>query len=391
MSKKLIEAAKIWGAALEGDRVAQGAIKATVLNESSAFLSESISTSDLVRTFTAALNQQLLSQYADHPRVWQDYATRHEHNDFRPETVREFNWDDTANLTSNGGVATNYRSLPNIPEATEYPSLGWTQSANALSTRKNGIRVPFTWEDVINDHWDFIASIPGELVQLALNTEQTEATRQLASPTGPNATTFSGLAVKDATAGPTNFDQDYPLTIDSLALAKKSIRQRVFNKRFVNVPKFRLVVPYSLKDQAEAVLGTTSVEVRNSSNTRIVSAKVSNSDVALTVDEWLTNIDQSSTAGTTWYLVPDGGKDSTRESIALGFLKGHTNPDVRVSANTGQYIDGSDVPGLEGSFIDDTIDMRVRHTVASSVLYNVGMLASKGNYTTNPAPAQYGI
>ena len=389
MSKKLVEAAKLWGAAIHGDRVAQGAIKSAVLNESSRYLSEAISTSDLVRTFTASLNQQLVSQYADADKPWKDYATSHELNDFRPETVREFNWDDVSNLASNGGVATGYRSLPNVPEATEYPSLGWTQSENAIQTRKNGIRVPFTWEDVVNDHWGFIAGIPQELINLALNTEQTEASRQLASPTGPNANTFTGLAVHDGLAGPTNFDQDYPLTIDALLLAKKSIRKRVYNKRLVQVNQFRLVVPLSLKDQAEAVLGTTELEVRNASNTRITKIKPANTDVQLTVDQWLTNIDTSSTAATTWYLVPDGGKDTTRESIALGFLTGHTTPDVRVSANTGQYIDGSDVPGLEGSFADDTIDMRVRHTVASSLVYNVGMLASKGNSTVTP-PAQYG-
>lgn len=387
MSKKLIEASKLWGGALEGDRMAQGAIKAIALNESTPWLQESISTSDLVRTFTAGLNQQLIQQYADAPKVWTDYATRHELNDFRPETVREFVWDDTSNLGTNGGVATSYRSLPNVPEATEYPSLGWTQSGNAIKTRKNGIRVPFTWEAVINDEWGFISSIPGELVNLAANTEQTEAVRQLASPTGPNSTTFSGVA---ANGGTSLFDKEYPLTIDALLLAKKAIRNRVYNNRLVSVPKFRLVVPLQLKDQAEAVLGTTELEVRNASNTRITKIKPGNTDVSLTVDEWLTHIDASNTAATTWYLVPDGGKDSTRESIALGFLKGHTNPDVRVSANTGQYLDGSDVPGLEGSFADDTIDMRVRHTVASTVLYNVGMLASKGNEASAP-PAQYGI
>lgn len=390
MSKKLIEAAKLWGAALDGDRVAQGALKAAVLNESSAFLSESISTSDLIRTFTAALSVQLVQQYQDFPKVWTDYATRHELNDFRPEHVREFNWDDVANLSTNGGVATNYRSLPNIPEASEYPSLGWTQSASAISTGKKGIRVPFTWEDVINDQWDFIGSIPAELIKLAGNTEQTEASRQLASPTGPNSITFSGLAVHDAAAGPAAFDLDYPLTIDALLLAKKSIRNRIVNKRLVDVPEFRLVVPRSLKDQAEAVLGTTELEVRNSSNTRITKIKPGNTDVKLTVDPWLTQIDTSTTAATTWYLVPDGGSDGTRESIAIGFLKGHTQPEVRISANTGQYIDGTDVPGLEGSMLDDTVSMRVRHNVASSLVYNYGMIASKGNAGTAP-PAQYGV
>lgn len=390
MTKKLVEAAKLWGAALHGDRSAQGAMKSLVLGEPTRYLSEAISTSDLIRTFTASLNTQLVSQYADAPKVWTDYAARHELNDFRPELVREFNWDDVANLSTNGGVATNYRSLPNIPEATEYPSLGWTQSTNAVQTSKKGIRVPFTWEDVVNDHWDFIGSIPQELITIALNTEQTEATRQLASPTGPNSVTFSGLAVHDGTAGPTNFDQDYPLTMDALLLAKKSIRQRIYNKRRVNVPKFRLVVPLTLKDQAEAILGTLELEVRNASNTRITKIKPGNTDVSLTVDEWLTHIDTSATNATTWYLVPDGGKDSTRESIALGFLKGHTNPDVRVSANTGQYVDGTDVPGLEGSFVDDTVDMRVRHVVAGQVVYNMGMIASKGNSSATP-PAQYGI
>ena len=390
--KSVLEAGKLLHEAINGDRAAQGAVKSLVLGGTSRYIHENLSTSDLVRAFTGGIQADVLRQYAEAPKNWTDFAMRTTLPDFRPEYVREFYFDDTVNLPDNGGITTAPGSLPNIPEQTEYPSFGYTQSANAVKLRKNGARFPFGWEDVVNDRWGFIRSIPGEMVKLASNTEHTEATRLLASPTGPNANTFSAANGNINSRAGALFNKEYPLTLDSLALAKKDVRARKLNGNYVTVPRFRLVVPTALQDQAEAILGITDMEVARADGSRKLRIAPANSDVSLTVNDWLTRIDTSATAATTWYLVPDGGTDGTRDALAVAFLQGYETPDLRIGgSNAGQYLGGGDVSPLEGSLVDDTIEFRVRHTVAGGFLAGHALLASKGNETATTVPDQYTV
>jgi hypothetical protein len=111
--------------------------------------------------------------------------------------------------------------------------------------------------------------------------------------------------------------------------------------------------------------------------------------VALTATDWLTDIDQSATAATTWYLVPDGGRDAKREAIILGFLQNHESPELRISGDTGNYLGGGAVPGLQGSLLNDDVQLRVRHVVAGGFLNGQALLASKGNGAA--APDQFGL
>lgn len=378
------EAGKVFGAALQGDRTAQGRVKALV--DGSAYITESVSSSDLAAAFAIGTKQTLQAQYAKRQTSWTDFAVRKVFTDFKPQFIRELLLDDDTQLSTNAGVATKPQSLPRVPENTEYPSFGFTTSANGVLLAKNGARFGFTWEMVINDEWELINSIPGKLVEFAGNTEDTEAFGILASATGPNATTFAA-GNGNLNAG-SLFDKEYALGLDALALAKRAIRNRKVNGRRVSVPKFRLIVPTALQDRAEAILGTKEIVVRNAGNTTEVKVNTSNSDVTLTATDWLEQIDQSATSATTWYLVPDKGYDGTRQSLAVAFLQNQEKPDLRISGNTGSYIGGGAVPGLEGSLLNDDIQYRVRHVVSGAFLNGQALLASKGNEATAP-PAQY--
>lgn len=382
-TKNLAEAGKIFGFALEGDRTAQGRVKALV--DGTAYITESFSSSDLAAAFGIGVAQKLKAQYAQRVQTWKDFAVELKFNDFKPQWFREFNFDDNTNLDENGGVTTKPQSLPRVPEGTEYPSFGFTTSASGIMLYKEGARFPFTWEMVINDEWNLIKSIPGKMLDLAANTEDTEAYGILASAAGPNSVTFS------SGNGNTNtglFDKQYKLSLDSLALAKKAIRARKLNGRFVTVPKFRLIVPTAMKDQAEYLLSVKELTIRNSNNTSEIKAGTTNSDVTLTATDWLTQIDQSANAATTWYLVPDGGNDGTRDSIGVAFLQNHEAPELRISGGGGNYLGGGAVPGTEGSLLNDTAEYRVRHVVAGAFLNGQGLLASTGAEAT-AAPAQY--
>lgn len=380
----IAEAGKIFGFALEGDRTAQGRVKALV--DGTAYITESFSSSDLAAAFGIGVSQKLKAQYAQRVQTWKDFAKELKFNDFKPQWFREFNFDDNVGLDENGGAKTKPQSLPRVPEGTEYPSFGFTTSASGIMLYKEGARFPFTWEMVINDEWNLIKSIPGKMLQLAANTEDTEAYGILASQSGPNSVTFSA-GNGNLNAG-SLFDKQYKLSLDALALAKKAIRARKVNGRFVTVPKFRLIVPTSMKDQAEYLLSVKELTVRNAANTSEVKAGTTNSDVALTATDWLTQIDQSANAATTWYLVPDGGNDGTRDSIGVAFLQNHEAPELRISGQGGNYLGGGAVPGTEGSLLNDTAEYRVRHVVAGAFLNGQGLLASTGAEATAP-PAQY--
>lgn len=379
------EAGKVFGAALHGDRTAQGRVKALV--DGTAYISEAVSTSDLAAAFAIGTQQTLAAQYKKLTPTWTDFAVRRVFNDFKPQFLRELLLDDNTNLSENGGDKTKPQSLPRIPEATEYPTFGFTTNANGVALHKNGGAFRFTWEMVINDEWDLINSIPGKLLEFASNTEDTEAYGILASATGPNATTFSvGNGNTNATG--TLFDKEYALGLDALALAKRAIRARKVNGRRVTVPRFRLIVPLSLKDRAESLLATKELTLRNAGNTTEIKTNTTNSDVALTATDWLEQIDTSATSATTWYLVPDKGYDGVRQSLAVAFLQNHERPDLRISTTGSNYISGGAVPGLEGSMLNDDVQFRVRHVASGAFLNGQALLASKGNEATAP-PAQY--
>lgn len=380
--KNLAEAAKVWKAALEeGDYRAQGIIKGLVNGDS--YVSEAVSSSDLAKVFVAGIRQSVAAKYKKLQTNWNEIAVRKTVNDFKPQYERRFDFNADVDLADNGGVTTQPGSLPNIPEATEYPSFGFTQSASAWKLAKKGARFPFTWEMVINDEWDFISGIPDEMLKKASTTEVTEVLRQLAASGGVNSTTFSAANKNINGRSGALFAAEHPLSLDALTLAKKDVRARADQDgSLVDVPSFRLVVGTALRDQAQAILDTKAIKAVSS--TRQIDYTIGNSDVSLTVSPELSRIGFPATG---WFLLPDGGSDGKGDVLQLGFLKQQQTPDVRISSDGGQYLGGGDVPGLEGSLRDDKIEFRVRHSVGSNVRNPLPLLASLG--TGAAAPSQY--
>ena len=373
MTTALIEAAKIFGDALKGDFRARGRIKQIV--SEGYVLDEAISTSDLARTFAYANSSELLKQYAGLPTTWTQFAKRDVFEDFKPKRKKEFLFNNAIDLADNGGYNTAVHSLPNVPELTEYPTFRWSTSEKGLTLRKKGARIPFSWEDVINDEWGFIASLPGEMARIAKTTEETSALEVLVDAAGVNATTFSagnGNAMGTTGAAGTR----YKLSLNALEFAKREIRSRQVNGNYVTVQKFALIVPTNLQTTAERILGLTNLKVTQ--GTLQYDTSTSNGDVVLVVNDYLTQINKGANAATTWFLVPFGGNDGTRDSIVVNFLRNHEAPEFRQSGNTGLYLGGGAVPSLEGSLLNDDIEYRVRHVVAGGFWFGAAMYASTG-------------
>ena len=369
----IIEAAKVFEDAIAGDYRARGRIKQIV--SEGYVLNEAISTSDLARTFAYANSAELLKQYAGLPTTWTQFAKRDVFEDFKPKRKKEFLFNNAIDLADNGGYPTAVHSLPNVPELTEYPTFRWSTSEKGLTLRKKGARIPFSWEDVINDEWGFIASLPGEMARIAKTTEETSALEVLVTAAGVNTATFhvdNGNAMGTTGVGGTR----YKLSLNALEFAKREVRSRQVNGNYVTVSKFALIVPTNLQTTAERILALGSVEVTDGDLK--YTTNVGSSDVTLVVNDYLTQIDKSANAATTWFLVPLGGNDGTRDSIVVNFLRNHEAPEFRQSGNTGLYLGGGAVPSLEGSLLNDDIEYRVRHVVAGGFWFGAGMYASTG-------------
>lgn len=378
INKKLEEVSKVFGDAIHGDYRAQGLIKALAKGDViEAGLSEAISTSDLANTFNFVTRAAVTKQYGDLPTTWTSFAKRQTLPNFNLATFREFDFIDTVDLAENGGHVTAPASLPVVPELTEYPSFRFTTGKNQVKLNKRGARVPFSWEAVINDEWSFISSLPGQLAKFAKNSEELEAVGVLASTTGPNAGTFSA---PNGNVNTTN----YLLSLDALSLAKNAVKNRKVNGAYINVTKWALIVPTTLEEAARRILNLSTLEVTQG-NIKYTTT-TNNSDITLVVNDWLTKVDLSANAATTWYLVPLNGTDGTRDSIIVAFLNGHEAPEFRQSGNTGQFLGGGNVPSLEGSLLNDDVEYRVRHVVTGAYLWPQALFNSTG--AGGAAPSQ---
>lgn len=368
-TNRTTEAGKIIKDAIDGDFGARGIVKSHVMGNPTSYI-ESFSTSDLVNVFTTAVNQKTEQDYAEMPRVWDKIAKRNQFSDFREQEVIEFDWNNPLDVVEQAGETVVPGGLARVPEGTEYPTFGYSTAKRRVKLHKHGARMPFFFEYVINDQWNILDSLPGELNRKALNTEEIEIGRQLVNHEGIRGDVFSGVAEPS----------DRALTLDALRDAKQEVAYRKVNGRYVTVNKWALVVPTTLKDVAQDVLSISSYEqtLDVDGETRTFTRNVSNGDVELVVMETLLDIDQSATAPTTWFLVPAGGNDGTRDALVQNFLTGHETPELRVQGDTGSYIGGGAVDFKQGSFLNDDLQYRVRHIVTGSVSHNDALYASTG-------------
>jgi len=364
IKKSIIEASKMFGDAIHGDFQARGALQEIVTSGQSRYMSEAISTSDVLAAFNTSVTQTVLAQYNPDAMVWNKIAKRNIVEDFKLQEFVEFQWDNDLLVGEAHGIEVPSGSLARIPELDEYPTFRYEAAAKQFKIHKSGARLGFSWEWVINGEWARIGSIPNEMLRKAERTEESQVVQSFVDANGPRADVFAGATAAD----------NKPLTFDNLSLAKTAVRQRKVNGRNVTVGKFALVVPPALEEVAKQILSITTYELTDGDKKYTQTA--GNGDIELVVMPALNWVDKSAKADTTWYLVPVGGDDGTRTSILQNFLRRHEKPELRISNATGLYIGGGAVPGLEGSLLNDDIEYRIRHVVTSFVLNADALYAS---------------
>lgn len=350
-TEKQAQAAELLTEALEGDRAAQNR------------LVEGISTSDLPVQLAPALSQIAFNNYADQPKIWNQWASRELFDDFRETEFMNFAWDHTDPdiEPSNVGYKHAKGGLPVIPEYGEYPVIRFEASGQGLKIHKNGVQIKFSWESIVNDRqFRVLQRVPAEFGRRAAVQEDVEATRPLLS------------SVNFSAANGNVFTGNPKLTYDSLKAAREFISQQEYNgRRVVPAARYRLVVPSALVPTAEGIKQLQSREIVTTSGD-VTTRDVYGNEVAgwfdIVENPYLTS--EFGAADTNWWLIPVPGT-TPNPNVINGFLRGHETPRIFVKSNTNSAPE-------DGDFVDDSYSTKTRHVVTGGFVRPEGTLFSAG-------------
>jgi Mu-like prophage major head subunit gpT len=342
--KALIDATDLFEAAMSGNRRAMLTFQ------------EALSTSDFPILLGTIFGRELMATYQMLAQVWPMFATRSVVNDFRPKSIVDIL----------GGRAV----FEPVAELAEYPGRKVTEAGYSLKVGKFGARIPISWEDKINDDLDGLRDLPLRLAQGAADTEDWFATAQIATAAGPNTAFFKAANGNAPTA--------LPLTVDNLIAAYTAVTSRKDNEgRPLSLSGFVLVVPPGLDATANNIMNATEIRVTEGNKTMITNNWLGGKFGSPVVNQWLTTIDVSAKAATTWYILP--APATLRPAVAVGFLRGHEAPDVRVKADTGQSLSGVPLSAEDGDFDSDGIQYRCRHIIGGTTMDPIGTYVSLGS------------
>lgn len=347
LNGRIVEAAELWHDALHMGGLT--GMKARVA------LAEALTTSDFPMLLGGVFDRELLASYVALPSVWKSFARR--------VTVRDFRAKELIDLL--GGQAI----LGPVGQGAEYPARKTTEAKYSLTVAKRGARIPLTWEMVVNDDLDAFRDLPGRLAQAAIDTEDYLATSLLVIAGGAN-TAFFKSANGNAPTGLGLSDVNLGEALTAISTRTDSDDRPIVLNGTV------LVVPPALEMKALQILNATELRIVDGAVTRIVGNYL-RGKVTLAVDPWLPVIATDAKTSTRWFVLP--AATAARPAIAVGFLRGQEEPDLRVKSDTGNRVGGGAIDPMEGSFDDDTIQYRVRHVLGASHIDPKATYVSNGS------------
>lgn len=342
---KVTEADRLLQRALRGDKIASGQ------------LAEVHTTSDLPFALSHLISATAIPQFDEAERSWSQVAGTRVVSTFDKVRLYSLYSDVTgAGVVDGPSGSTLTGGLPRIPEGTPYPYITLSgQEAYYSGVTKNGAAFGKTWESNINDVEDFYGNVPGELVQLALDTEEREVYEALI-----NGTTAE-LAQQTLPDGTTTLPNS-ALTPEGIWAALIQLQNVSVNGRKVGrASGYNVVVPVGTAEFIQWKLNQTIIAIQDGSITFGPGDRSALNGITIVESAYVT--------GTNWYVLPKPGA-IRRPVLELGRLRGYEAPELRARGNTGVYLGSSAVvPFNEGSWENDTIDYRIRY-VAGGIMWS---------------------
>jgi hypothetical protein len=333
-------------------------------------LREAISSTDAVFSLPSLLNLQFIPQLPEKEKDLAVIAPVRTAKDFNPITLLSMisgHTDGSLNESNLKGSALGVDgALPPIPEGTPYPmvTIGSGQESFYQKITKYGVRLAYTWEARIQDSVGFLDGLPAELLATVVDTRYSALHDALAL-----ATTSAGAYVLPNGITVPDNAKLIGNSANVLAAASMALGERTINGRPIgDISSFNLFVAVGKKKKVEWDLERARATVQI-----IDGSEVKTPPPSLVPD--VTIIESPRYTGDAWKLVPKPGTTKGRPVLEQIRLRGYENPELRVLANTGDYIGGGKVSPFEGSFSADTIDLRLR-LVSGAALWDAAWIVS---------------
>ena len=331
----------------------------------SATLKEVLTSSDAAFNFAHLATLNFLPNYDEAPRQWSTIAGTRSVSDFKPVTLYSLQkaWTDGNGDPQVLGTVGSHGEAPTIPEGTPYPYAyiaGDVQQS--ASVTKKGFKTDWTLEARINDGLNSLDSLPSEMLQVSLDTEEAEVFGALTTQVGGGSALAGGLVPTGATV-PANA----AFGRDALIRAMIEVSERTINGRKIQVNGgWNLLIPVGQALFVNYVLQQTlaAVETNGTPNYlyQINGGYNPLASITPVETEWVT--------GSAWYLVPKKGA-TKRPVIERLTLRGYESPQLFVENLVGNYVGGGAVSPFEGSFANDTITLKLRQ-FGGGVVWDAG-------------------
>jgi hypothetical protein len=327
-------------------------------------LKETLSTSDAIFSLAHLVNIRNLPEYDAAPRQWTKIAAVETVDDFTPTSFQRLvpNFD---NLKFGKGNKGKPGVSPVVAELDTYQyAYGYAEESVKFAIEKRGFKWGVSLERIINNASREIRQIPGDMLNVALDTDEFLVFDALQS----NVVSSSELLAGTDTATGTAVVADAPFSASAARVLFSQIasRQDTLTKRKVGLANsYYVVVALGQAEFVQAQLDLYA-NIATITDGSIVFGKPSVGNLSkitgVIESEWITS-------DTAWYLVPAAGT-TRRPSLVKLQLAGRTAPEVLVNNFTGQPIganNGSD-PFTLAHFDNDSVDLKLRQFTNSALI-----------------------
>lgn len=329
---------------------------------------ETLTTGDFTNLFGDVIDRQLMAQYASTPSDWRQYCRVAAVNDFK--TVKRFPLD---------GLRA---PMDIVPESDNYPSGRVTDASYSYAVQKRGRTVPMAWEAIVNDDLDAFSRFPMLLSDAAINSEEQFVSQLLVNSSGFLTAFFNNTNKNIVNIANGAVSNNPVLNAAALQDGLTVLMQQTDGDGApIAVRGVTLVVPPSLAITAQALI-TTIQTLRIGAGGGTDGA----TQVAYSMPEWLKNLKfavsyylplVNTTSGkTTWFLFAD--PRTGRQAIEIGFLRSHEAPELFRKLPNAQRLGGG-VDPLDGSFENDSVGYKMRHTFGGTTMDPKGVVVSRGD------------
>jgi len=310
-----------------------------------AMLKEALTRADFNIYLGKAFDVEMLAKYQDLTPEWRSIARETTVKDFKPKTFKD--------LFGGRGP------LDKVKEGAEYKERTKAEAEYSLSADKFGNTFKLTFELLKNDEIGELRNLPNDLAQGAVETEDKVAFSSFVSATGPNTNFWKAANGNAPTALP--FTRE---NIQAAYVAMSKRKDKQGNPVRLASARLLLVVPNALLFEAEQIVNAPTIPDPAGGAGTIPNPLAGKFRVV--VSDYLTIVNTSNKADTTWYILP--APETARPALVVAKMQGEENPDIRVKADQGTRLGGGSIAPEQGSFGDDTITYRGRHIVGAGTI-----------------------